>query len=142
MQIKAPQDTVLKFLKDTPSIAASIPDSSNFKKIDDKNFSIDLNLSVAGISGTFAVVGAITQATSKHFVYALNGSGIGSTIKIVLTIDISPNGAGSTNISWNSDSDISGLVSGLGEPVLRKLSNEKIDSIIKKVKSRIEKSAK
>ena len=91
------------------------------------------------MSGIFNVQGSIPEKTKNHVAYIFQGSGIGSTVKILLSLDLSEK-KGSTDIKWHSQTELSGLVGGVSEPVLRKVSEEKINQIVAAVKSSIEKA--
>lgn len=141
MEIKAPLSVIMKYLTDVDFIGASVPDSQNFVKIDDDNFTMDIKVGVGFVSGVFEVKGSITEKTNDHMTYNFEGGGIGSTVRIVLSLDLSEKGK-ATNIDWKSETELNGLVSGVNEAVLRSVSEKKIKEIVSKVKSNLEKKKK
>lgn len=137
-QINAPLDLVMKFLADMKQISSCIPDSQNFKKVGEKNFTADITVRMAGINSVFAITGEMVNHTANHMEYAIDGRGIGSTAKIILHLDINPKDTNTTEIIWHSESDLHGIVNGLSEPILRKVSEDKINEMIARVKASIE----
>ena len=61
----------------------------------------------------------------------------GNKASILLSIKISGDEM-RTDLSWNADFDISGIISGLGQGIVKKVSEEKISEIINNVKNVLE----
>ena len=134
--IAATGSTVEEFLSNPEKIAACIPDSSDFQLLSESEFSIKVTVGVGGIHGTFAISGSVSK-DSNGFVYNLKGSGFGNKVSISLTATPSQSN-GSTKLLWKADFEISGIISGLGEGIIRKVSEEKIGIIIGNVKRALE----
>lgn len=139
VEVNAPIDAVMKFSTNLSEIASCIPTAQNFKQIDDKNFTVDVTVGVAFIRGIFEIRCTLVEQNLEHIVYNIEGAGIGSTIKIMLSLDPNPKSATSTEVKWTGDSELTGLVTGVSETVLRKVSDDKLKDIIANIKAKLEK---
>lgn len=131
-----PPETVMAFLSDGSSIASCIPDSENFRKIDDKTFLINVKVGVGVVNGKFDAKYTVVEKNSNHITYKIEWSGVGSKVSILLTADVAGNGSGS-EMKWGADCEMSGIVTGVGENVLRGISNGYIKQIIDNVKKKV-----
>ncbi len=136
--VNAPVDTALKFLTNLREIAMCVPTARDFNQIDDKNLTIKITLSIAFVNGVFEVKETLVEQSANRLVYNIEGRGIGSTIKETLTLDINPEGTAATELAWNADVELGGIVSGLSESVLRRISEDNVNEIITNVKARLE----
>ncbi|MEM3841573.1 MAG: SRPBCC domain-containing protein [Candidatus Micrarchaeaceae archaeon] len=137
--IRAPLSDVVAFLSDPGKVTACIPDSSDFSLESSSDFSIKVTVGVGSIHGVFAIKGSISKNSDGSFTYMLNGAGFGNKVSIKLTASPSEYD-GFTKMPWRADFDLSGIISGLGEGIIRKVSSEKIAIIIKNVKEALEKA--
>jgi carbon monoxide dehydrogenase subunit G len=142
IEVEIPIDTVLDFSTNLREVASCIPNMQDFNKIDEKSFTINVTFGVAFVKGIFAVKGTLVEQNPEHILYRIEGEGIGSSMKIMISIDLSRKGPASTEIAWRSDAELTGLVSGLSESVLRKVSEDNINGIIANFKANLEKSQK
>lgn len=138
VDIAAPVSDVGKFISNPYEVAQCIPDASNISCTDGKDFSLDVRIGVAMISGTFKITGKLAEQSENIFVYEINGSGVGSTVGIKLSISLESIEGSKSRIKWGAEAQISGLVSGISESVIRKISEEKIKEIISNAKLRLE----
>ncbi|MDE1860535.1 MAG: SRPBCC family protein [Candidatus Micrarchaeota archaeon] len=138
--MNAPVDKTFKFATTISQVGVCIPNVQDFKQLDGKNFTMNVVTGVAFIKGTFAVKGALTEQGENHVAYSVEWKGVGSTIKVNLSFNMSPKINGYTDVAWTADAEMSGLISGVSESVLRKVTEEKIEEIVANVKARLEKS--
>ncbi len=142
MEISAPSSTTMSFLSNTRDVAACIPDSEGFTDIDGKKFTMKVRVGLGLVRGVFDMKGAIVDRQGNHIAYELNGRGIGSTAKITLALDVTEKAPGVTSAAWSSTFDLSGLISGVGAGIIKKVSDSKIEEIIINLKAHIESSTK
>ena len=135
--VNAPVSKVSEFVSNTDKVASCIPDSSEFKRLGERSFSIKVSVGVGTIKGTFSISGSFETTGDNQFVYSLSGAGFGNKVTIKLAVMLEPLGS-TTLLDWNADFDISGIISGLGAGIIRKVSEEKIGIIISNAKKALE----
>ena len=135
--VNAPVSKVSEFVSNTDKVASCIPDSSEFKRLGERSFSIKVSVGVGTIKGTFSISGSFETTGDNQFVYSLSGAGFGNKVAIKLAVMLEPLGS-TTLLDWNADFDISGIISGLGAGIIRKVSEEKIGIIISNAKKALE----
>lgn len=138
VQIKASVARVSKFSTDLRAVSKCIPDAKDFKQIDDKSFTMNVDIGISIVRGTFGVKCSVVEIRNNHAVYNIEGSGIGSSAKITLSLDLKEKGKHLTEVDWSADARLEGLVSGVSEGIIRKISEEKIEEIIINIKKSIE----
>jgi carbon monoxide dehydrogenase subunit G len=137
-EVDIPVGAALKFSINLGEIVMCIPTSHDFKQIDDKNSEIKITMDIAHIKGTFTIKTTLVEQTSNRLVYGMEGHGIGSTLKETLTIDLHKKSETATEVSWGADVELEGLVSGISESVLRKISENMINETIANIKAKLE----
>ena len=142
VDIDVPVAEVEAFISNPYEVAQCVPDASNISCKDGKSFSLDVKVGVAMISGTFRITGRLAEHEGNRFVYEINGAGVGSMVSIKLLMDLEGAEEGKSRIMWNAEAQISGLVSGISESVIKKISEEKIKEIISNAKHKLEGSKK
>jgi hypothetical protein len=135
--VNAPVSKVSEFVSNPDKVASCIPDSSEFKRLGERSFSIKVSVGVGTIKGTFSISGSFETTGDNQFVYSLSGAGFGNKVAIKLAVMLEPLGS-TTLLDWNADFDISGIISGLGAGIIRKVSEEKIGIIISNAKKALE----
>ena len=138
VDIAVPVTEVNNFISNPYEIAQCVPDASNVSCKDSKTFSLDVRVGVAMISGTFKITGKLAEHEGNRFVYEISGAGVGSTVNIKLSMGIESVEENKSRIKWSAEAQISGLVSGISESVIKKISEEKIKEIISNAKLRLE----
>ena len=127
------------FFSDTEMVSKCIPDSRDFSKIGDNEFSIAVEVGIGNLRGTFLIHGLFEKEGNGLIKYLLTGGGFGNKVSIQLVVRMDGDAA-ATNLSWNADFDVSGIISGLGQGIVRGVSEEKISEIISNIKAVLEKN--
>jgi carbon monoxide dehydrogenase subunit G len=135
--VNAPIQKVSDFVSNPDKVASCIPDSSEFKRLGERSFTIKVSVGVGTIKGTFSISGSFEIPGENQFTYNLNGAGFGNKVSIKLSVALEPLGS-TTLLDWNAEFDLSGIISGLGAGIIRKVSEEKIGIIISNVKKALE----
>ena len=125
-----------RFITDPESVSKCIPDSKEFQNTGEHAFSIKVEIGIGTLKGTFLINGII-ESKGNSITYRLSGGGFGNKASILLYIKISGDET-QTDLSWNANFDISGIISGLGQGIVKKVSEEKIAEIINNVKNMLE----
>jgi carbon monoxide dehydrogenase subunit G len=137
-EIKTGPAELISFLSDAERIARCIPDSKGFARIDDTSFSIIVNLGVGIVRGDFKMEGKVNTISEDRLSYSLSGKGLGSEIRIRL--DLAVEGSGNASVlSWSADAELKGVISGVGEGILRGVAKEKIGGIVSNIRGSVEK---
>jgi carbon monoxide dehydrogenase subunit G len=139
IQASVSREVVLAFIANPRMVSSCIPDSKNFNQKDEKNFTIDVSVGIGFVSGIFELIGSLNRIGDYQLTYNIEGAGIGSTVKVILLLDLKESTV-NTEILWNAELDLSGVVSGVSESILKKVSEEKIDKIIANVKTNLERN--
>lgn len=137
--INTTTDSILRFSTNLSDIASCIPTAQDFKQIDSKNFTINVTVGVAFIRGIFNIKVTLTEQSTSSIVYNIEGGGIGSNVKLKLTLSPTQKSPSKAEVAWSADMEMSGLISGVSESVIRKVSEDKLEEIISNVKSKLEK---
>ncbi|MCL4404926.1 SRPBCC domain-containing protein [Candidatus Marsarchaeota archaeon] len=131
-EINATVSKLKGFLSDTANIAKCIPDSKDFKKINDSNFSISIEAGISMVRGTFKLIGTV-QNSGNDYLYKLSGKGLGSEVNVSISVSLAENGP-STSVKWKTEASFTGIVSGVSEPIIKNITNQKVAQIVENLK--------
>ena len=135
--VSAPIVKVSALINDPSQVSSCIPDSRDFRKTDEKSFSVTTDLSLGAVSGSLAIRVEIEKQDQENVKYTITGSGLGSRAKIILKTSLSAK-EDKTGISWEADAEFRGIVSGIGEQIIKNVTNEKVNGIIANMKEKLE----
>ncbi len=135
--VSAPIAKVSAFINDPSQVSSCIPDSQGFKKTGEKSFVVTTNLSLGAVHGSLSMNVEIEKQDQENVKYTITGSGLGSTAKIILKTGLSAKGD-KTELSWEAAAEFRGIVSGIGEQIIKNVTNEKVNGIIANMKSKLE----
>ena len=139
-ELNVPIDKAFDFLIDPNSIGNCIPDLEDLKVIDSKNFNVKIKVGIGFLKGSFDLKCNIPEGKKpSHSKFLVEGSGAGSKAKIEISFDLKKKSEGVTQMDWNADAELSGLISGIGEMLLRKINEAKVKEIFDKIKEKLEK---
>ncbi len=131
-ELDVPVDKLRTFLSDTSNLSRCIPDSSCFSKIDDSNFKVEIDAGISVVHDRFKVDGRL-EINGNAYTYELSGRGLGSSVKIRIMMELYDKG-GRTLIDWKTEAMLSGIVSGVSEPIIKDVINKKVIQIIERMK--------
>jgi carbon monoxide dehydrogenase subunit G len=134
--IDVPIDRLRAFMEDNSNIAKCIPDSKNFTNIDNSNFTIEIEAGISVVHGTFKFAGNASH-DGDTYTYSLKGKGLGSDVSITITISLSALGNESTGVAWKTSAQFGGIISGVSEPIIKSVTNQKVAEIIDKLKKEL-----
>ena len=139
-ELSVPIDKAFDFLTDPNSIGNCIPDLEELKVVDSKNFNVKIKVGIGFLKGSFDLKCSIPEGKRpSHSKFLVEGSGAGSKAKIEISFDLKKKSEGVTQMNWNADAELSGLISGIGEMLLRKINEAKVKEIFDKIKEKLEK---
>ncbi len=125
------------FLTDPKKLSGCVAGLKEAKFLDDSTFETILTLRIGPVNGNFDAKCKIAQVPPDSITITINGSGTASSMNLVLSLKLSKKTEKATSVTWKADTEINGLVSGLGETILRELSNSKIQEIISALKMKV-----
>jgi carbon monoxide dehydrogenase subunit G len=127
------------FLTDPKRLSTCVSDLKETKFIDSHTFETSLIVKIGPINGNFYSKCNISSAAPDTVNIKIDGTGTASTMHLVISLKLNKKTENVTSVSWEANAEITGLVSGLGETILRELSNSKIAEIINALKNNITK---
>lgn len=139
-ELAVPVEKAFDFLTDPSSIRGCIPDVEKFEILDDKNFNARIKVGVGFVRGSFDVKCSILESNRpSHSKFSIEGSGVPGKVKIQISFDLKEKSRDSTLVNWTADSELGGLITGLGETILRRTSESKVQEILNRIKEKLEK---
>lgn len=140
LDVKASAQRVYKILVDPKLIGSALPDVEQLRQISEDEFEAKVKVGVAFIKGSLDVRGKIVDKKEPEAATLVTeGKGLGSTVKIQAAFSLSEQGE-MTRMKWNAEADISGLLTGPGERLIRAQADKVIQTILTKIKEEAEKA--
>jgi carbon monoxide dehydrogenase subunit G len=140
-EIDAGRQKVYGLLTDTSFLAETLPDSEGAKALDDSTVEAKMKVRVAIVSATIRLRLSVSEKVdSRAATMTAEGSGSGSTLKIRSRFELS--GERPTTVSWTADTEVTGVMAGLGSPILKGYATKKVEEIFGSITGAIEARAK
>ena len=125
------------FLTDPKKLSSCVSDLKETKFIDDHTFDVVLTVKLGPINGNFNAKCTVEPVPPDNVKIIIDGGGAGSKMRLMLSLKLEKKSDKLTSVNWEAQADITGLVSGLGENILKQLSSTKITDIINALKKRL-----
>lgn len=141
LTINASVEKTFTSLSNPEFMISCIPDLQSSQIHDAQHFDAKVRVGIGLVRGIVEMKFALQdQKTPGHAKLVGDGSGAGSKIHIESVFDLSPEGAGQklTEMAWRADADLSGLMAGIGGPVLKAQSEKQVSQIFANIKSKLE----
>ena len=140
--IEAPRERAWAFLTDARQITGCAPEVQSLKIVDDRRFLVGVRAGVGPIKGTFtcAVMWLERHAPENARVQA-QCKVPGSTVSLMTWMSLTDLGDGRTRLSWESDVQLSGLLGGLGEPLIQGAADSVLQRVFACVNAKLRASA-
>ena len=135
-EFSASLDAVRDFVMDIEKVASCIPDSSNFSRINANHFTMNIEPGLGVVKGSLPLHCSLESKGENNYTYSLEGKGLGSEVKVSLSLNLHANGS-STGIKWDSSIWVKGIMGGIGEAVIRKITQEYVEKIIANARQKI-----
>ncbi|HSA92243.1 MAG TPA: carbon monoxide dehydrogenase subunit G [Terriglobales bacterium] len=134
-EVKKTPEEVYDFLTDPKRFCPLLPGYQGSTIVDDKNFTVKVNVGVSHIRGTAEVKLRLAEAEKpKRARYEGQGRMAGSNMSLNAGFDLS-NSSGGTKVAWKGESQIFGglasMAGGLLEPMAKKNIQQVIDGLQK-----------
>lgn len=138
LNIKSPVDKTFASLTNPEFMVSCIPDLQSHSIQDSQHFEAKIKVGIGIVRGSVDMKFALQDSSPPgHARLVGDGSGAGSKMHIDSVFDLSPDGNG-TLMTWSADSDLSGLMAGIGGPVLKGQSEKQVNQIFTNIKAKLE----
>ena len=134
--LKSGLEDSFSFLTNLQELSACVPDLKEVKLLDKHNLEAVLVIKIGPINGNFNATCDLESSRPDAINLKIDGSGGASALHLTILIKLEKKAEKITTVGWNAKATISGLVSGLGETILRKVSDSKIQDIINNLNAR------
>jgi uncharacterized protein len=140
-ELKAEPETAYQRLTNLSVMANAIPDSEDVRIIDGDTAETTVKLRIALVSTKLKMKVKISEKRPpSHAELSAEGSGSGSHVKIHSTFDLEkmPGGSG-TKMTWAADSEITGIMAGIGSVMLKGFAEKRVAEIFEAIGLAVEK---
>jgi len=115
----APARDVWAALTDPAVLVAAIPGCERLEPIGTDRYRFTISAGLASIQGTYAgEVELSQQREPTSFVLDARGAGVPGTVATSIHVTLSPAADGTTELSYDADAQISGMIAGVGQRML------------------------
>ncbi len=138
LEIRCPLDRAFASLTNPEFMVSCIPDLQSHSILDSQHFQARVKVGIGLVRGTVDMKFALADIKAPdHAKLIGDGSGAGSKMHIESVFDLGHSETG-TIMTWSADSDLGGLMAGIGGPVLKGQSEKQVNEIFANIKSRLE----
>jgi len=117
--LHAPVETVYQALRDPAVLVRTIPGCERLEEVGEDAYAMTVTAGVASVRGTYAGDVRLTDHRAPHgFVLRASGSGTPGTVSADVVVDLSPGQDGTTQLSYNADAAVGGMLGGVGQRLL------------------------
>ena len=117
--LHAPVETVYQALRDPAVLVRTIPGCERLEEVGEDAYAMTVTAGVASVRGTYAGDVRLTDHRAPHgFVLRASGSGTPGTVSADVVVDLSPGQDGTTELTYNADATVGGMLGGVGQRLL------------------------
>ena len=132
--LHAPVEAVYAALRDPRVLVRTIPGCERLEQVGEDAYAMTVTAGVASVRGTYAGDVRLTDHRAPHgFVLRASGSGPPGTVSADVDVDLAPGQDGTTELSYNADATVGGMLGGVGQRLLvsvaRRTAGEFFDAV-------------
>ena len=117
--LHAPVEAVYEALRDPRVLVRTIPGCERLEQVGEDAYAMTVTAGVASVRGTYAGDVRLTDQRAPHgFVLRASGSGAPGTVSADVTVNLSPGSDGTTELSYDADAIVGGMIGGVGQRLL------------------------
>ena len=117
--LHAPVEAVYDALRDPRVLVRTIPGCERLEQVGEDAYQMTVTAGVASVRGTYAGDVRLTDHRAPNgFVLRASGSGAPGTVSADVTVDLSPGDDGTTELSYDADAVVGGMIGGVGQRLL------------------------
>jgi len=121
--VDQPVDKVWDAILDPRVLVATIPGCERLEETGDHQYAMTVTAGVAAIKGTYNGSCALSDLKEREsLVMTLQGAGAPGTVDATVNVRFSEPSAGQTEISYDADAVVGGMVGGVGQRMLSSVS--------------------
>jgi carbon monoxide dehydrogenase subunit G len=121
--IDQPVEKVWEALLDPRVLVATIPGCERLEETGDHQYAMTVTAGVAAIKGTYSGSCSLSELQEREsLVMKLQGAGAPGTVDATVNVRFSEPAAGQTEISYDADAVVGGMVGGVGQRMLSSVS--------------------
>jgi carbon monoxide dehydrogenase subunit G len=133
-EVKRTPEEVYDFLTDPNRFAALLPDFQGLSVLDEKHFTVKVNVGISYIKGSAEVKMALAEADRpRRAQYKGQGAVAGGNVTVVAGFDltaITEGNAVRTKVNWQSEAQIFGRLASVAGGLLEPLGKKQIQKLI------------
>ncbi len=128
--VKAPIAKVFSTVLDPKQISGCMPDLQRLDVKSAEEFTAVVRTGISFIKGDFTMnFRVVEKSPPSHARLVSRGSGIGSSVDLETSVDLSESGDGRTTMNWQADARVGGRIASVGQRLL----NSQAEKIIKEL---------
>lgn len=117
--VRAPKEKVYALLLDPQQISECMPELQKLDVKSPDDYTVTVRAGVSFIKGDFTLHFTVAEKVSPtHARLTAHGTGIGSTVDMETTMDVSDAQGGGSAMRWMADAKVGGKVASLGQRLL------------------------
>jgi carbon monoxide dehydrogenase subunit G len=136
--VDQPVDKVWEALLDPRVLVATIPGCERLEETGEHHYAMTVTAGVAAIKGTYSGSCSLSDLKDREsLVMKLQGAGAPGTVDATVNVRFSEPAAGQTEISYDADAVVGGMVGGVGQRMLSSVSKRMAGEFFSNVGSAI-----
>ena len=129
-EVSKPPAEVYDFLTDPNRFCPLLPDYQSMSVVDEKNFSVKVNVGISHIRGAADVKLKLTEADRPRYAqFQGQGSMAGGSMSFTAGFDLAAAGSG-TRVAWKGEAQIFGRLASVAGGLLEPLAKKNIQKVI------------
>jgi carbon monoxide dehydrogenase subunit G len=117
--LHADPDRVWSVITDPAVLARTIPGCESLEQVGDDEYRMNVSVGVGAVRGTYAgEVRLSDQKRPESYVMHASGSGAPGNMRATVTINLHPDDAGTTTLTYSADAVVGGPVAGVGQRMM------------------------
>jgi len=117
--LHAEPERVWSVITDPAVLARTIPGCETLEQVGDDEYKMNVTVGVGAIRGTYA--GEVRLSDKEHpksYVMHASGAGGPGNVRAKVTINLHPDDAGTTTLTYSADAVVGGAVAGVGQRMM------------------------
>lgn len=140
-EVEHPVDKVWSFLSNPNKIVTCVPGASITEQVDDENYKGQVSMKFGPVAVKYNGEIAIQEMDHDNHVMILKGRGLDAKGKgsadMVMNGRLAPTGNGGTEVQYNMEVAITGMLAQFGSRLITDVSNQVVDQFIGNFKSKL-----
>lgn len=142
--VKAPVETVWRFLRDPEQVGQCIPGTERVEVVDDRNYRVAASAKVSFLTVSFNMKVTVTEIDEPRRVVSVaegQDARLNERVKMTTALTLEPDGPTATRVSYKIDMGMFGKMASIGFAVIRGKAKQMAEAFAKEIKARLESAA-